>query len=35
MVSKKLKISLVIHFVIHHPKLREAIENLPPVVEKN
>lgn len=26
----------VIHFVIHHPKLREAIENfIPPVVEKD
>ncbi|MDD6021370.1 MAG: hypothetical protein ACI4GA_00400 [Acutalibacteraceae bacterium] len=26
----------VIHFVIHHPKLRNAIENfIPPVVEKN
>lgn len=26
----------VIHFLIHHPKLREAIENfIPPVVEKN
>lgn len=34
MVSKNK--APVIHFVIHHPKLREAIENfIPPVVEKN
>ena len=33
MVSKNK--APVIHFVIHHPKLREAIENfIPPVVEK-
>lgn len=36
MVSKKLTISPVIHFVIHHPKMREAIENyIPPMVKKN
>ena len=34
MVSKNK--ALVIHFVIHHPKLREAMENfIPPVVEKD
>ena len=34
MVSKNK--APVIHFVIHHPKLREAIENfIPPVVEKD
>lgn len=34
MVSKNK--APVIHFVIHHPKLREAIENfIPPVVEEN
>lgn len=33
-VSKSME--PVIHFVIHHPKLRDAIENfVPPMVEKN
>ena len=34
MVSKNK--APVIHFVIHHPKLREAIESfIPPLVEKD